>query len=138
MKNLYRLTYNFLTFFEFFVGLSAIVGGLGLIATYRLGLPISWLAKPPFPTYLEPGIILVSVIGSTHFIASILLSKKETNAIQWTAIAGCTLLIWIFAEMHIVRQISWLQTIYFIFGLTSVSLSVVLLSIIIKMEKYRS
>jgi len=138
VKKLYKFTYNFLTFFEFLVGLSAIVGGLGLIATFRLGIPIDWLPQSPFPTYLEPGIILVSVIGSTHFIASILLSKKDANAIQWTAIAGCTLLIWIFAEMHIVRQISWLQTIYFMFGLTSVSLSVVLLSIIIKLEKHRS
>lgn len=138
MKKIYKFTYNFLTFFEFIVGLVSIIGGLGLIATWRLGITVGWLSQSPYPSYLEPGIILIIVIGSTHFIASALLSRKEENAIQWTAIAGCTLLIWIFVEMHVVRQNSWIQTLYFIFGLTSVSLSVVLLSIIIKLNKHHS
>ena len=111
---------------ELFVGLSAVAGGIGLLATGGLGMPLSILSHSPFSSFFWPAMILLFIVGGTHLYAAFGQYKNRPNALRSAAIAAFGLLIWIFTELYMLRDSHWLQALYF--GLGILSLVLILLA----------
>lgn len=109
------------------IGLSAVGGGINLLLNNGGGLPVELLANTPFTNYFWPGIILLIVVGGTHFLAALSLWIKHTYTQEITAVAGFGLLIWIFTQVCMIGGTHWLQVLYFGLGLLTVVISLVLL-----------
>jgi hypothetical protein len=110
--------------------LSAVAGGVGILATNGLGMPSSFLASGPFTTFLWPGLILLVVIGGTQALAAGLLLGRREPGLLWSAVAGFGMVIWIFTETGLIRGFSWLQVLYFGTGTAQIVLVLVLLGIV--------
>ena len=110
-----------------FGALSAFLGAYLAIACNGAGVPVEHLTGSPFSSYLVPGLILGGVVGGTQLAAAVALLTKRRSAILLSAVAGFGMLIWIFAELAIIRQYSWLQAAYFALGGVELSLVLALL-----------
>jgi hypothetical protein len=115
-KQVRTLAYRGLIAVSLFHALSAVGGGIGMVVADGLGMPKSLLAGSPFPTFLVPGLILLIVVGGTQCAASVLLLRKRTSALVWSAVAGFGMLIWIIAEIAMINSLTWAQMIYVISG----------------------
>ncbi len=112
-----------------FNALSAIAGGIAILATDGLGMPSSMLAGGPFTTFTWPGLILLVVVGGSQTLAAVLLITRRPSALLWSAVAGFGMMIWIFVETGIIRGLSWLQVVYFATGALQVILVLALLGV---------
>jgi hypothetical protein len=106
-----------------FGALSSIVGAVLGVAANGGGVPLEHLANSPFSSYVVPGLILGVVVGGTQLAAAIALLARHRLALLLSAVAGFGMLVWIFAELAIIRQYSWLQAAYF--GLGAMELIIV-------------
>jgi len=113
-----------------FNALSAIAGGIGILATGGLGMPLSMLSSGPFSSFTGPGLILLIVIGGTQTVATVLLLRRSPSALAWAAVAGFGMVIWIFVETGIIAGMSWLQALYFATGVLQLALVLALLGIV--------
>lgn len=93
------------------------------------GVPLAYLAGTPFDSYLVPGLILGIVVGGTQTAALVGLLRRSTWALGASAIAGFGLIIWIFVEMAVIGEYSFLQAIYFGCGVSEILAVTVLLGI---------
>jgi hypothetical protein len=112
-----------------FGALSAFVGAALGVAANGAGVPLEYLAHSPFSSYVVPGLVLGVVVGGTQLAAAVTLHKRRRSALLLSAVAGFGMLIWIFAELAIIRQYSWLQTAFFTFGVLELILVLALLGI---------
>jgi hypothetical protein len=112
-----------------FGALSALVGAVLAIAFNGAGVPLEHLARSPFSSYVVPGLVLGAVVGGTQLAAAVMLLAKRRTALLLSAIAGFGMLIWVFVELAIIRQYSWLQAAYFSLGALEVILVLALLGI---------
>jgi hypothetical protein len=119
-----RLVVRLLVALTGFGALSSLGGAILAVAANGGGVPIEHLANSPFSSYVVPGLILGVVVGGTQLAAAIALFARHGIALVLSALAGFGMLIWIFAELAIIRQYSWLQAAYF--GLGTVELIIVL------------
>lgn len=87
------------------------------------------LSGSPFTSYAVPGLILGFLVGGTQLAAAIALLRSRCSALLLSAIAGFGMIIWIFAELAIIRQYSWLQSVYFAHGALELILVLLLLGI---------
>lgn len=98
-----------------FSALSAIGGG-GELVYFHDGSdflpPISLLEHTPFADFLIPGLILVLVLGSSSLAASVLVLRRSKWAVDFTLLAGGSLLSWIVAEVAMMRSAYWLHWLY--------------------------
>lgn len=101
----------------FLQGFSAIVSGIEIIRTNGLGIPLQWLSTTPFSSFIIPGLILVCVVGGTSILACVLLIKNLRYALEASATAGFGIQIWIFVQLFMINQSSFLQVIYFSSGI---------------------
>ncbi|RJN31791.1 hypothetical protein [Nesterenkonia natronophila] len=129
------LSYLMLVIVTMFNAITAIAGGVALLATGGLGMPRSMLVNGPFDSFLWPGIILLMVVGGTQVIAAILLLLRREAALLWTAVAGFAMIIWIFVETGIIAAISWLQVVYFTTGICQLSLVLILLGVTSRLSR---
>ncbi len=113
-----------------FCAVSAVGGGIGVVATDGLGMPRSMLQGGPFPDFVLPGVILTVVVGGTQSLAAALLLARRGSALVGSAVAGFGLVIWIFVETGIIAGTSWLQVLYFAAGSAELALVLVLLGVI--------
>jgi len=113
-----------------FGALSAIVGAVLGVASNGGGVPLEHLANSPFSSYVVPGLILGVVVGGTQLAAAVALLARHRLALLLSAVAGFGMLIWIFAELAIIRQYSWLQAAYFGLGATELIIVFALLGIL--------
>lgn len=120
----FRYALGFLTFL---VGISAVGGGYGLIFMDGLGMPVASLEGSPFDSYFWPGIILAFVVGGANLITSIAVFIKHKYSAESAAIAGFGLIIWVFTQMYIIRQSSFLQVIYLALGILTLVLTFLIL-----------
>jgi hypothetical protein len=125
----YRIGTRLLTALTLFGALSALAGAVLAIAANGAGVPLNYLANSPFPSYAVPGFILGVVVGGTQFAAAIALLRRQRIALLLSAIAGFGMLTWIFVELAIIRQYSWLQSAYFSLGALELILVLALLGI---------
>jgi hypothetical protein len=113
-----------------FGALSSIAGAVLGVAANGGGVPLEHLANSPFSSYVVPGLILGIVVGGTQLAAAIALLARRRIALLLAAVAGFGMLIWIFAELAIIRQYSWLQAAYFSLGAMELIIVLALLGII--------
>jgi hypothetical protein len=139
-SSLRKMSYWSLVSLTAFNAVSAVGGGIAVLATGGLGMPRSMLANGPFDTFTVPGIILLVVIGGTQALATALLLRREESSLAWSAVAGFGMIVWIFVETGIISGISWLQAIYFASGLLQLVLVLALLGVagVLPREKLRS
>jgi hypothetical protein len=112
-----------------FGALSAFAGAVLGVAANGAGVPLEYLAHSPFSSYVVPGLVLGVVIGGTQLAAAVALLTRRCSALLLSAVAGFGMLIWIFVELAIIRQYSWLQTAFFTFGVLELILVLALLGI---------
>jgi hypothetical protein len=112
-----------------FGALSSFAGAVLAIAANGAGVPVEYLANSPFSSYLIPGLILGLVVGGTHLAGAIALVVGHRVALLLSAVAGFGMLIWIFAELAIIKQFSWLQAVYFALGTLELTIVLALLGI---------
>jgi hypothetical protein len=124
-----RIVIRFLALLTLFGALSAFAGAVLAIALNGAGVPLGHLAKSPFSSFVVPGLILGVVVGGTQLAAAVALLSRRRPAPLLSAIAGFGMVIWIFAELAILQQYSWLQTAYFILGVIELILVFALLGI---------
>lgn len=113
-----------------FNALSAVGGGIAILASNGMGMPRSMLAGSPFTTFTVPAPILLLVIGGSQVLAFVLLVGRREAALVSTAVAGFGMLIWIFVETGIIAGISLLQVLYFATGTAQLILVFVLLGVV--------
>ncbi|MEJ1193578.1 hypothetical protein [Pseudarthrobacter sp. CCNWLW207] len=122
-----------------FVALTSIAGGAVMVASALLGtdrmglppetmLPLELLQGSPFNTYLVPGLLLALVVGGFHVAGFILLIKHHRRAPFVAAVAGYSILVWIFIQMVFV-PFSLLQAVYFAVGLAELGFLLLLLGL---------
>lgn len=127
---LHRLAYWALVVVTAFNALSAVAGGVAILATGDLGMPASMLENGPFDSFLWPGAILLTIVGGTQMVPLALLILRRESALVWSAVAGFAMLIWIFVETGIIAGLSWLQGVYFATGASQLILVLALLGIV--------
>lgn len=131
-SKMHALTFVALIAITGFQALSAVAGGIGILATggVGLGMPLSMLEGSPFDSFLWPGVILLVVIGGTQTAATVLLARRRESGLLWSAVAGFAMLIWIFIETGIIRGLSVLQVLYFATGIAQLALVLALLGVV--------
>ncbi len=111
---------------QIFASLSAIAGGLALIAG-TITFPSEWLTNSFFSDYVVPGVILATVVGGSQFIALLSSFGRRDLYLLATAVAGGVLMGWIIGEMVIVGSSDAVmfgyQLVYFIVGLMELGLA---------------
>lgn len=103
-----------------FLGLSGIVGGVGLIAQANgepFTLPQSLLQHSPFHSYLIPGIILFVANGLLSLSVLWLTLRRHPGYGWWVTAQGCVLLGWLIVEIVMLRMAMWAHGFYGLVGL---------------------
>ena len=93
------------------------------------GVPLTYLDGTAFDSYFLPGVILGVVVGGTQLLGLIGMLRRTERALLLSAIAGFGMLIWIFVEMAVIGEFSFLQAIYFALGIGELAAVVALLGI---------
>lgn len=117
-----------------FLSIGAIGGGLLFIISPSgelMGLSASLLDDSPFPSYFIPGLILLLVLGILPAIVAVALIKQwawtwaealnifKDRHWSWTfsLYIGFILIIWIVAQVAIIKELSVLQLIFIVWGM---------------------
>lgn len=107
-----------------FIAINAIGGGISLIYTDGLGMPLVWLNGSLFNNYIIPGFILFIVVGGTYVVSLFGQWRNLKSAPILSSIAGFGLLIWIFTELYIIGQPHFLQVTFFGLAILTLVLSI--------------
>jgi hypothetical protein len=99
-----------------FGALSAIVGGAFGVFANGAGVPLAYLLRTPFDSYLVPGLILGIVVGGTQLAGAILLQRRHSFGLIAAVIAGLVMIAWIFVELAMLSEYTPLQAIYLALG----------------------
>ncbi|MDH6180745.1 hypothetical protein M2152_000927 [Microbacteriaceae bacterium SG_E_30_P1] len=110
--------------------LSALGGGVAMLVTNGLGMPVSALDGSVFDSFVAPSLVLVLVVGGTQALAMVLLVLRRATALLWSAVAGFAMVIWIIVETVVIRGFSVLQGIYLVTGLAQLALVIALLGVV--------
>ena len=95
-----------------FTGFTAASGGAALAVRPDGSLmqaPPSMLAHSPFSTFLIPGLLLFFIVGISNLVAGLLVLRRSPLAPYAAWFGGAALLVWIAAEMILLRTVHWLQ-----------------------------
>lgn len=114
---------------EFFNLLSAAGGGVALVTSRGLGMPLSILERSLFDSFTGPGIILAVVVGGTHAIAIVLALVNRRLALAAAAVAAFGMILWIYVEVSMLLVYHWLQTVYFVAGIAQLVIVLLLLGV---------
>lgn len=104
----------------FLVGATAFAGGLTLVVRpdgSLLQLPLATLAHSPFESFLVPGLLLAGVVGLGNLIAGALILRHSRRGHLVAFGAGVALVVWILAQMILLRTIDGLQITYLAAGI---------------------
>lgn len=110
-------------------GAALMVGALVPSAASILTPPVSYLQGTPFSSFLVPGLVLAVVVGGLHTAAFVLGVRRRPYRLVVAAVAGFGLLIWIFVQMVYI-PFSFLQALYFAFGILELGLTLLALGIL--------
>ena len=98
-----------------FVAANALYGGIGLISG-GLGMPLSWLERTWFDSWVIPGILLLAIVAVPMLVASWATWHRWPRAPEITIGAGALLAGWIVGQMSMVRYF-FLQPLLLLLGL---------------------
>lgn len=108
---------------EVVVAVGAIVGAVGMLADNAIGLPDSWLAAVPFPTWRWPAVLLLATVAVPTTVAAVGELRRAVWAPMASTLAGTMLVIWIVVQVVLVRQYFVLQPLFAMAGLAILLLS---------------
>ena len=79
---------------ELFVGLWAVIGGVGLVtgAIPFLRMPVEYLQSTPFSDYTIPGLLLLLVVGGSFLVAAATILTGREVGVLASALAGLTVI----------------------------------------------
>lgn len=107
-----------------FTALTAVLGGLSLM-TARPGSPavppLALLEHTPFDSFFVPGLVLLVVVGGANLLAAVLEARRARRSELAVALAGAVLTGWIVAQLALLRVFSWLQLVYLLVGLVTLT-----------------
>jgi hypothetical protein len=102
------------------LGLGALGGGIALVARPDgsvMHFDVALLAGSPFADYVVPGLILGGLFGVGSFVVAALGLARFRVAPFLAFAIGCGQMIWIVAELAIIRELSFLHPTFFGVGL---------------------
>lgn len=110
-----------------FTLVSALAGMVGLTLGGGFGMPIEWMERTIFGSFVWPGVILGVIVGGSQALA--LLAHYGRYRVAWGlhAAAGLIMIIWVFVELAIILEWSPLQGVYLVTGLLQTVLAVLAL-----------
>lgn len=124
-----------LTALLWFGAVSAAVGGFLGVVVNGAGLPLAYLRGSVFTSYRVPGLLLGVVVGGTQAFAAIAVGRARPGGLGIASVAGGGMLIWIFAELVILGEYSFLQSVYFALGLVELFLVLVLGGVLVRRRR---
>lgn len=104
---------------QIFVGITAILGGFGLVSDpsgAKMNIPLELLNNSPFQNYLIPGLVLLLIIGIGHVFAGIVTFLRHRYAASISVFLGAVLACYIIIEVFFMGLINFLQPLYFVLG----------------------
>ncbi len=106
---------------------SVMVGVVGLTIGGGLGMPLALLEGSIFTSFVGPAVILGVVVGGSQVLA--LVAQYGRFRVAWGlhAAAGLIMIIWIFVELAILSEWSFLIGTYFVSGQVQTVLAVLAL-----------
>ena len=110
---------------ELFVGYQAFSGGQGLI-TDTWQLPVEWLVRTPFDSWVGPGWVLIALVGVPHLLAAVpilALPGRAGLGILAGVLAGASLLVWIALQLAILQVYFFLQPVIAVIGVVELVLA---------------
>ncbi len=107
-----------------FAAITAIGGGVALVVTNGLSMPVDAL-QPPFTNYVLPGIILGGFVGGSALLATVLLLLRHPWSVLTAFGAGAIMAGWIVGEYLFFEQRIWLQPFMLAIGLLMMGLAAV-------------
>lgn len=90
-----------LVVFDVFLALTAILGGIALLAGFN-SPPLAYLAGSPFRSYTIPGLSLSVLVGGTALIAAILTVRRHPHAALLSMAAGAMIIIFEIVEVMVI------------------------------------
>jgi hypothetical protein len=111
-----------------FQGLSGLGGGLGLVMDptgATIGLPLESLKGSPFPDFLVPGLVLLTLLGVGPLLVALGLLRGRTWAWPASLGVGAMLLVWLAVQILVVgyQPEPPLQLIYGMVGMVILALA---------------
>ena len=107
---------------EVLMGLAAVGGGIGLILTNGLGMPLESLEGSPFGTYTVPGLVLIAV-GVINLAGAATVLRRHRWGASLSVFVGLMWVGWFVVQVAVVGLASWQQPFYFGVGLLILALA---------------
>ena len=104
---------------QIFVGITAVLGGFGLVSDpsgSKMNVPLELLKNSPFTNYLIPGLVLLIVIGVGHVFAGIVTFLRHRYAGNISVFFGAFLALYMITEVWFIGLVNFSQPLYFILG----------------------
>lgn len=108
-----------------FVGVGAVVGGLGLAldpSGESLGIPLDLLADTPFANFLIPGVLLFTVNGVGSLTGAIASFARHRYSGHAAMALGTILIAWIVVQVYWFAGTHWLHWLYLALGIVELAL----------------
>ena len=118
-----RVARIMLVVLEGLMGLAAVGGGVGLILTNGLGLPLASLEGSPFDSYTIPGLVLL-VVGVINLAGAAAVLRRHGWGAPLSAFVGLMWVGWFVVQVAVVGFASWQQPLYFGVGLLILVLAI--------------
>jgi hypothetical protein len=121
MKNaiINKLIRYALSLLQIFVGITAVLGGFGLVSDpsgTKMSVPLELLNNSPFTNYLIPGLVLLVVIGVGHVFAGIVTFFRHRYAGNISVFFGAVLAFYMITEVWFIGLVNFSQPLYFVLG----------------------
>jgi len=110
---------------ELFVAYQAWSGGQGLL-TDTWELPVEWLVRTPFDSWVGPGWVLIGLVGVPHLLAALpvlFLPRRPQLGILAGILAGASLLLWIVVQLAVMQVYYFLQPMIAVIGVIELGLA---------------
>jgi hypothetical protein len=98
-----------------FNAVSAVGGGLALMVGLIPDQP-SWTEQTDFDSLYFPGVILMSLVGGSAFVAAVAMFKRAPGQQMACIASGIIMITWIIGEIASIRGFHFLQIIYLATG----------------------
>jgi len=104
---------------QIFVGITAVLGGFGLVSDpsgSKMNVPLELLKNSLFTNYLIPGLVLLIVIGVGHVFAGIVIFLRYRHAGNISVFFGAFLALYMIIEVWFLGLVNFSQPLYFLLG----------------------
>jgi hypothetical protein len=101
MKKFRKVLYAILVVLDIFLSLSALLGGIGLVAGLNAP-PVDQLSGSIFKSFLVPGLALFVIVGGSALFSTILLFRRNKFAVLFANTAGIIIMFFEFVEVLVI------------------------------------